>query len=185
MACQGECGGMRPVVLLALTLLLAGCAQSGAQDHEPPQPDPATGETPLGPAWSFTDTDGVARSRDGALGQPAAIFFMATWCGKCQALAPRLAAAEDEYAGRGFRMHTVSWDPQEDADDLRRWKDQYDHDWPHGVDAGSRIAQTFDITRQSSLVVLDGHGNPVRTWVYANPSADDLRAAIDEAYARS
>jgi cytochrome oxidase Cu insertion factor (SCO1/SenC/PrrC family) len=177
---------MRLLLAVALvSVLVAGCTQPGVQSHPEPEPDPRTGEAPVGPAWSFVDTDGQARGRDDALGGPAAIFFMATWCGKCQVLAPRLGGVAAEYEARGLSMHTVSWDPQEDDADLQDWKARYGHDWPHGVDAGSRIAQTFDITRQSSLVILDGQGHPVRTWIYATPSAADLRAALDEALART
>lgn len=176
---------MRLVPLVAACLLLAGCSQSTQMNHDAPSPDPATGEVPLGPSWSFTDIDGQVHSRDSSLGQPSLLFFMATWCSKCQALAPRLADVQDDFADRGLQAYTLSWDPQEDARDLRDWKAHYKQDWPHGLDTGSRIAQTFDITSQSSIVVLDGNGNPVRTWIYANPSAADLRSAIDAAYERT
>lgn len=179
---------MRRLWILLACLLgtsLAGCTQSSSQQHPAPTLDPTTGEVPLGPAWSFTDTDGIMRSRDAVLGAPSAIFFMATWCPKCQSTAPRLADLHDEFATRGLSLHTVTWDPQEDNADLEGWKSRYDQPWPHGRDVGSRIAQTFDITRQSSIVVLDGSGNLVQSWTYATPSAAALREAVEEAFARS
>jgi thiol-disulfide isomerase/thioredoxin len=157
--------------ILAAALLLAGCASTETFE-------PTTGP---GPEWSFVDTSGTTHSRDTAAGKPAVVFFMATWCVKCQGTAPTLTELAKS---RDVRMYTVSWDPQEDEADLARWMDKYGHAWPHGVDPGSKTAQTFQINAQSSLVVLDPSGNLVQRWIYANPSLESLQAAVDEAASR-
>jgi peroxiredoxin len=172
-------------VAVVAAVLLAGCNQGTSTDHPAPGIDPATGETRIGPNWTYMDTKGVTHGRDSTLGAPAGIFFMAVWCPKCARLAPNLADIYAEYESRGFQMYSISWDPQTSPSKLDEWSRTYNNNWPHGLDPRSRVAQTFDVTSQSSMVILDANGNPVKTWIYDNPSKAALREAIDEAFARS
>lgn len=165
---------MKPSLALAMGLIvtLAGCA-GGTQSF-------TSGDGPA-PAWSITDTNGMTHSQETAAGKPALLFFMATWCGKCQATAPRLA---DLHADGSANFYTISWDPQESKADLENWKTKYHQDWPHATDPGAATAQTFGITSQSSIAILDGSGHLVKRWTYAVPSLEELRAALADAATR-
>lgn len=166
--------------LVVLVVAVAGCASPGPGSSSPP---PAQGA--VGPDWSFTDTDGANHSRASAAGEPAVLFFMATWCGSCRANAPRVAAVHEAFADEGLQVFSVGWDPLETAQELEDWKERYHQPWPHGTDPGAKVARAFGIKAQSSLVVVDAAGNPVRTWGYGGASEADLRAAVEEAFARS
>lgn len=148
---------------LAILLMMAGCAGP-----------PVEGA----PSWSFQDTEGVTHSDAEARGNVTVLFFMATWCGSCRQNAPRLAHVWQDLAPQGLRMYTVSWDPTEGADDLRWWMETYQQPWPHGVDRGSAMAQTFGVTAQSSIVVLRPDGSMERRFDYPGATEDALRAAI-------
>lgn len=146
-------------------------------------PAPPAGS--IGPEWSFVDTEGVERSRASTAGGPVVLFFMATWCAACKANAPRVAAVHETFAPQGLQVLSVGWDPLETAAELDAWKERYAQPWPHGTDPGANVARAFGVTSQSSLVVLDDAGNPVRTWGYGGATEQDLRAAVEEAFARS
>lgn len=165
---------------MLLTTALAGCASPGPGRSTPP---PAEGT--VGPAWSFADTEGRNHSRESVAGKPAVLFFMATWCSTCRSNAPRVAAVTEDFAGDGLQTLSVGWDPLETPEELAAWKQKHAQPWPHGTDPGANVARAFGITAQSSLVVLDAAGNPVRTWGYGGASEADLRAAVEEAFARS
>lgn len=159
---------------LFLSIGLAGC--SGGSRSFPDEPG-------LGPTWTFVDIEGTEHSRDTAAGSPSVLFFMATWCAKCQATAPDLAKVHTA-RGNNVSFYTLSWDPQEDASDLREWQSHYKQNWPHGIDSGSQVARTFGVTSQSSVVVLDASGDMVKRWIYDDPTAAELNAALDDAATR-
>ena len=157
--------------------MLSGC--TGGGDPSPPQAtDPATG---LGPDWSFEDIEGTVHSRETSLGNASVLFFMATWCSSCRQNAPRLADVHEEFGPLGLQTYSLSWDLQEDRDDLRRWMSDYDQFWPHGLDPGNDVAQAFGVTQQSSIVVLDAEGIMVKGFGYPGASKAQLRAAVQEA----
>ncbi|MEK6985074.1 MAG: TlpA disulfide reductase family protein [Candidatus Thermoplasmatota archaeon] len=178
-----------PLAVLFALALLSGCLGPGAGTEQPaPAPTTAadgTTTTPLGPAWSFTDTAGATITRDGNLGHPTVLFFMATWCSTCRSNTPRLATIQDEFAAQGLKSYSLSIEPNDDKADLEDWKARYDNPWPHGNDAGLANAKLFGVTSQSSIVVLDGHGNPVKQWGYGGASESDLRKAVQDAFARA
>lgn len=157
---------------LITAVLLAGCAG-----------DPAPSGANDAPDWSFTDTDGVRHSRDEPAGNATVLFFMATWCGSCRTKAPILADVHADYAESGVRFYSVDFDPTETPDELRAWMRDRAQPWPHGRDEGLVLQRTFGVTSQSSVVVLDGEGNVVRSWGYGRVTDAGLREALDEALA--
>lgn len=187
------------LALLLLALPLAGCAApdappAPAAPTAPPSPPappapgtsganasaPPAGANATGPWWAFTDTQGAQHTRDTAAGKPTVLFFMASWCGSCRAMTPRLAAVHADYADRvGF--HSVSFDRSDDAASLERWKQQYRQPWPHGVDPGFGMQRTFQIVSQSSVVLLDARGEVAQKWGYPGASEAALREAVERA----
>jgi thiol-disulfide isomerase/thioredoxin len=174
---------MRTLALAVLaSTLLAGCASPGPGTNSGPGTTPdAAGN---GPAWTFTDTDGTAHSRETATGKPAVLFFFASWCSVCRHETGILKNVQSAYAAQGVRFYSLAYDGTDDAASVRQWKTQYAQPWPHGLDAGFAVQKTFGVTSQSSLVVLDTHGVAVRKWSYGGAAEADLRAAIDEALSR-
>lgn len=159
---------MRPVALLVVALLLAGCASS---------PDAPAADT----RWSFVSTEGETISHDSPARDATVLFFMATWCTSCRAKAPVLAAVQEEYAARGVATYSLDFDPSETEDDLRAWKERYRQDWPHGIDEGLAIQRAFGVTSQSSVVVLDGAGAVVEHFGYGKVTESALREALERA----
>lgn len=176
----------RPARAVAVVLAVAGLALSGCLDPARRVSVPEPAPSPAGDAaWAFRDTDGALHTNATAEGRPAVLFFMASWCLSCRSKAPMLAEVVADRAPQGLRAYSLSFDPKDDEDTLRRWKAEFGHDWPHGVDPQLQVARHFGITAQSSFVVLDARGDIVRQWGYPGPSEDALRGAIDAAFARA
>lgn len=108
---------------------------------------------------------------------------MATWCGTCASKAPVLADVASDYAARGVRTYSVTFDPSEDDADLRAWMEKHGQAWPHGVDKGLAMQRAFGVKSQSEVVVLDADGEVVEHFGYGRVTDANLRAALDEALA--
>lgn len=162
---------MRGRVLLLATALvavpMAGCASGGGDG----------GGEPI--AWRFTDTDGQVHSNGTAAGSPSVLFFMATWCPSCRDLADDMRAVHEDYADRGVHVYSLSWDPDEDEDDLESWKAEHDQPWPHGNDPGLEVASAMDVQSQSSVVILDGESVKARHYGYGEASHGKMSEILD------
>lgn len=159
-------------LLLALVLsaaVLAGCAAPGVE----PAPQAA--------GWALTDTRGEVWSNGTLAGEPALLFFMATWCSSCRTVAPTLADLHEEYGGR-VQFLSVGWDPTEDHATLDAWAQERAQPWPHGTDPGRAVVRAFDVRTQSTVVVLGADGEVVWKSGYG-PSEGDVRAALERALA--
>lgn len=162
---------MRVRVLL-LAAVLAASALAGCTGG-----DDGAGEEPI--TWRFTDTDGRVHSNGTAAGTPSVFFFMATWCPSCRDLADDMRAIHDGYADQGVDVFSLSWDPDEDEDDLESWKRDYDQPWPHGNDPGLEVASAMDVQSQSSVVILDGESVKARHYGYGEATEDQMSAILD------
>lgn len=163
-------------ILLAVALVaapLAGCAGS----------QPAPGGEGAAASWTVVDTEGREHTASSTRGQVLVVFFMATWCPSCQRMTEDMAEVHQAYAGQGVQMLSVSWDPEEDHEDLEEWKESYDQPWPHGIDRAFAIHQAYGISRQSSVIVLDSQGALVERWGYGQADAEAVSQAIDRAMA--
>lgn len=172
-----------------LALPLSGCLGGSTGDTGLlPAPSEGDGEgqgTGPGPAWSFTATDGQDYGRDEPAGNATLLFFMATWCSSCRMLAPSVAQVAQEYGPQGVRTFSLSTDPGDSDAQLEDWKERHAQPWVHGRDEGQRAMAAFDITTQSSVVILDGDGHLVQRWGYGRASVGEMRAALDEALSRA
>lgn len=166
---------MRSFAALAVILLLAGCAGNGPSPAaNAPTPDD-------GSAWAFTSTEGTIYTAKSPARNATVLFFMATWCSTCQSKAPIIADIAEDYAGRGVATYSLDFDATETTADLEGWMDRYQQDWPHGIDAGLKIQRLYEVTSQSTVVVLDAEGNVVQKFGYGRVTDDGLRAALDDA----
>lgn len=162
-------------LVLVASLLAAGCAA--------PAPGAPAEERGDGAAWRLADTTGAEWTDLSLRGEPALLFFMATWCSSCRTVAPRLAALHEEYGGR-VQFLSVGWDPSETPQDLEAWAARHAQPWPHGADADHDVARHHDVRSQSVVVVLDAQGRVAWKSGYG-PSEEDARRALDEALAAS
>lgn len=158
------------VALALLTVPLAGCLGT--------EPGPSMGTGSL--EWSFTDTDGETHTNGTAQGTPSVFFFMATWCTSCQDKADDLRAIHDAYADQGVDIYSISWDPQEDEEDLERWKSEYDQPWPHGNDPGLEMQQAFGVKGQSEVVVLDEDNQLIQHWGYDQANEEAIASILED-----
>lgn len=158
----------RVVAPVVAALLLAGCASA--------PPAPSSPSSPAS-AWSVTDTEGATWSPETLAGEPALLFFMATWCGSCQATAPKLARLHEAYGDR-VQFLSVGYDPSETPADLEGWKASKAQPWPHALDPLREAQREYGIAIQSVVVVLDADGTVAWKSGYG-PNEDEARAALD------
>lgn len=156
--------------LMLLALPLAGCM----------------GGDPAGPVggesvgWSFVDTEGQEHSNETAAGSPTVLFFMATWCASCQEKTEDMRGVHDAYHAQGVDVFSVTVDPEEDDGDLESWKQSYDQPWPHGMDPGLEMAQTFGVQQTSNVVLLDGDNRVVQHWGYGQANEAAMASILDD-----
>lgn len=139
-----------------------------------------TGSGPV--AWSFADTEGNVHSNATAAGEPALLFFMASWCGTCRGKTPMLARVHADWSHRAS-FYSIAFDGSDNRETLERWKRQNANPWPHGTDAGFAVQRAFGITSQSSVVVIGPDGTIVQKWGYGTADEGGLRAALTRASA--
>lgn len=106
---------------------------------------------------------------------------MATWCSSCRDKAPVVAKVVTDYAGRGLNTYSVDFDATETKADLDAWQERYHQPWPHGVDKGLKLQRQFEVTTQSTVLVLDAHGAVVKKFGYGGLAEGPFRAAIEQA----
>ncbi len=137
-------------LLLAFTMALSGCAAPGNSA------DGASREGGSAVSLEFTgeDIDGESYDGEQLAGKPTVLWFWAPWCPTCRAQAPGVERLADKYAGQ---VNVVGVGGLADADDIRDFARQVDGP-THLIDVDGEVWRHFDVTAQSSYVVLDGDG---------------------------
>ncbi len=136
------------VVATALGIMLAACGQNGG-DGAAPQSVDLEFAVPTVEGGTF---DGTQLS-----GQPAVLWFWSPWCITCVAQAPHVAAVADEFAGQVSVIGVAGLDDSIEA--MQQFIDMTEVDeLTHLADREGVVWQRFNITSQSSFVVLDADG---------------------------
>lgn len=112
---------MRRVALVLVVLLVAGCLRPVAE--APRLARPFQVETIDGETFRLRDHRGEVVLLD----------FMATWCIPCRTQIPEFAAVHARHT-EDLAVLSVDVDPTEDADDLRRFRDEVGVGWPFALD---------------------------------------------------
>jgi thiol-disulfide isomerase/thioredoxin len=81
------------------------------------------------PDVSYTDTNGVAYSRDALAGKIVLVNFWATWCHPCQAEIPALSKIYDKYKSRGVVFLGVLTDAP-DSQQLLNFQSDHNMTYP-------------------------------------------------------
>lgn len=191
-----------PRVAAAVALLmLAGCAASpdpagvAAPSSSPPvstqAPTPATSTpatstsasarasspaaTTIPASLQFTGTTVDGRPFDGATlaGKPVLLWFWAPWCPTCRGQVDDVQAVARDYSDRVTVLGVGSLD---DAKAIERFA----ADAPgmtHLSDDSGAVFRHFQITQQSSFVLLDRRGEKV--WSVGYGGSDDLADQVE------
>jgi len=92
----------------------------------PPEPALAVGET--APDFDFQDERGAPRSLRAARGEPAVVYFCASWCATCAYQTPQLIDLYERYHRSGLSLIAVSYDT--DPASVREYRERYAPPWP-------------------------------------------------------
>lgn len=136
-------------LLLAAVLALSGCgasesaADSGAR----------SGSTDT-LAFTGKDIDGAAYDGEQLADKPTVLWFWAPWCSTCRAQVPGVEALAEEYAGR---VNVVGVGGLADTTDIVDFARQVDGP-THLIDEEGDVWRHFNVTAQSTYVVLDADG---------------------------
>jgi peroxiredoxin len=92
--------------------------------------------------------------------KPAAVFFMAGWCGTCIPEAEALAAIDKEFGGR-VAIVAVSADPTDSPAALRRFAETAGARYGFVHDKDGTLATAFGVRSLDTTVVVDSEGRIV------------------------
>ncbi|MFY1653017.1 redoxin domain-containing protein [Solwaraspora sp. WMMB762] len=165
-------------LVAASSVALAGCATSADGDGTPPSGGTGTGtgaSTPAGDTDPETgaDTDGVSASYaftadtlagdtfDGRslAGKPAVLWFWAPWCPTCLGQAARVNSLAADYADTASVVGVAGLDGVPAMHDFVELAEL--SGFPQLADEQGAVWRHFEITAQSTFVVLDADGEVV------------------------
>jgi len=137
-------------LLIAAIMTVSGCAAS----------DGTTGAEP-GSAASAVSLEFTAEALDGTpydgeqlAGKPTVLWFWAPWCATCRAQTGGVEALAQQYAGR---VNVVGVGGLADAADIRDFAGEVDGP-THLIDEEGAVWRHFNVTAQSTYLVLDADG---------------------------
>lgn len=144
-------GGTRALIgillagIIGMVIFLFGHVSKDGRIH--PGPTAAHAECTRGqrdclPEVSYTDTTGVAYSREALRGKVVLVNFWATWCHPCQKEIPDLSRAYDKYKAKGVVFLGVMTD-QPDSQQLLNFQSDFNMSYPV-VRANSDLMVSFN-----------------------------------------
>jgi thiol-disulfide isomerase/thioredoxin len=158
--------------LLVVVVALAGCGGPSNGVAEPP------GSAVSGPPLAFTATtlDGTAFDGGSLRGKPAVLWFWAPWCPTCAAEAPNVLEIRTEYGDRVGLLGVAGLDKLENMQPFvdRTKTGQI----THVGDPKGEIWRRFEITQQSTYVLLDASGEVSFTGILSGQELHDKVAAL-------
>jgi thiol-disulfide isomerase/thioredoxin len=183
------------MVVAAFGLVAVGCGGGGTQptgaDAEKPSPaasarrgTPTPADTPSAPEprkaqvpehlrFTATTLDGASFHGASLAGKPVAMWFWAPWCPICRAEAPTVAKLSKAYDDRVGIVGVAGLDK---LDAMKAFVSETGvQSIPHLADERGAVWRRFDVTTQSTWVVLDADGNIVHT---GRLDADELTAQV-------
>ena len=137
-------------LLLAAVLALSGCAASGSNTESGAR----SGASAVSLEFTGEDIDGAAYDGEQLAGKPTVLWFWAPWCATCRAQAGGVEALAKKYAGQ---VNVVGVGGLADAADILDFARQVDGPM-HLIDVEGEIWRHFNVTAQSTYVVLDADG---------------------------
>lgn len=145
---------------------------SSAPGTAPSSPSPAK---PTIGQLGFTGTTLAGKPFDASTlaGKPVLLWFWAPWCPTCVAEAPDVLGVQQTYAGRIGIVGVAGLDKK---DNMQPFVDRTKTGaLTHLADPDGEIWRRFEVTQQSTYVLLDTSGNVTFTGVLGG---DDLRDKV-------
>lgn len=113
-------------------------------------------------------------------GEVVLLDFWASWCVPCRGSMAALQTLQKEYAGRGVRIVPISVDA--DAQDARKFLEQYGRGLSSLHDPDGEVAEAYDLLGMPSSFVIGPQGQLLlRHEGYRAGDEDSWRAAINKA----
>ena len=190
--------GMRKFVLAALVplaLSLAACGQDAASSSDAPAPadssPPSSTDTGTGTGtpeetsgsnpratpelldFTSTTVDGTAFEGASLVGRPTVLWFWAPWCPTCRGQIPQVEQLASDHAGDLNVIGIGSLDSAEAISDFAGDVEGV----THLEDVEGELWKRFEVTEQSSFVVLDADGTV--TFEAGYGGSDDLDAEVE------
>ncbi|MBA3781201.1 redoxin family protein [Nocardioides sp. InS609-2] len=137
-------------LLLAAVLALSGCAASGSNTESGAR----SGASAVSLKFTGEDIDGAPYDGKQLADKPTVLWFWAPWCPTCRAQAGGVETLAKKYAGQ---VNVVGVGGLADAADIRDFARQVDGPI-HLIDEEGEIWRHFNVTAQSTYVVLDADG---------------------------
>lgn len=149
--------------MVGVVALAAGCGDS--------EPREDSGAESAADRLDFTvdtvdgDTvDGDTFDGQRLAGAPAVLWFWAPWCVVCASQAADVGALATEYDGEARVVGVAGL--SEDRDAMREFVSEHElHELVHLADGEGEVWQRFEVTSQSTFVVLDSAGEVVADGV--------------------
>ena len=144
------------VLVLVAALALAGCGRSdGGRPEAGAAPPPSSAPTSL-LAFSATTLDGAAFDGTTLTGRPVVLWFWAPWCPICLQQAPGVRDAVAEYGDKVAIVGVAGLDRTAAMPDFVRMAKV--EEMTHLADEAGVVWKRFEVTAQSTFVLLDADG---------------------------
>ncbi len=160
------------------TLFVAGCgAQTATTSGSPTvQAGTAAGGDSVPAALGFTATtvDGASFDASSLAGSPAVFWFWAPWCPTCRAQAPGVQHLAEEYGDRVGIVGVGGLDQEGAIAEFARSVP----DITQLVDPEGAVWRHFEVTAQSTYVVLDADGATASSGYLDDGALADLVAEL-------
>ena len=164
---------MNPLAGAVLALTLAGAGALKAQDSAPGVGDKA-------PAVVVHDLRGNAVDLGRFLGRkPVFLEFWATWCESCEALVPRVRAAQAAY-GDQVEFIGINVTVNQTPDTVRAYVEQHQLRFQSLFDDEGSSIRAYQVPATSYVVIADRTGRIVYTGLGPSQKFDDALRQVSQ-----
>jgi thiol-disulfide isomerase/thioredoxin len=172
--------------LAVVTMLAAGCAgatTTSARDlkTKPAGPTKSGGPVVVPASLKFTGKTLDGRPFDAATlaGKPVILWFWAPWCATCMGQAPEVHDIGSQYAGRVSVLGIAGLDQSVPA--MKQFVTDGDvANVPHLDDKAGVLYRRFNITEQSTFVLINRKGKVMATTYLDTVTLGDWAAYLDK-----
>jgi len=124
---------------------------------------------------TLTTIDGETVDLAESFGQrPVVLEFWATWCPKCEALAPKMSAAHEEFGDR-VDFYAIAVAVGQNPERVRRHLEHHPIPFPVLWDEDGAATRRFQAPTTAYIVILDADGRVAYTGVDVD---QDIRGAL-------
>lgn len=157
------------------TSAAGGDGTAAAAEEEPGTAGGAADGAPESLRFSGTTVEGKPFEGAKLAGKPTVLWFWAPWCGTCKGQAAQTAKLADEYKGE---VNVVGVAGLDKTGPMKEFiSSSKVGNFPHVADEPGAIWKKFEVTRQSTYVMLDEEGRTVHNDTPSGPAELESRIA--------